>query len=81
LKPIVRLYEHICRSNKEIIDYAKTQHTFNEDTVILTADVKSLYPSIPIELGIAQVMSILYRHASDFEWTAQFLAFIHDLMQ
>ena len=80
LKPILQHYSHISKSNNDIIKFAATNRRLPISSVIMTADVKSLYPSIPIRRGTDCVMTIMRRHAIDFQWTDHYLDFIKSLM-
>lgn len=79
LLPVVHLYPYICKSNDQVIQFAKNNN-FPSSTVIGVADVVSLYPSIPIHEGVKKVKRILERHAEQFIWDQNMLDFICDLL-
>jgi hypothetical protein len=57
----------VCLSNKEIIlDLLRIQN-LPEEAVILCADVKSLYPSIPIRYGLKKTKEILERFPNHYQ--------------
>jgi hypothetical protein len=59
--PIVKSLKSICLSSSEVIHHATTAR-FPPNSRILCADVKSLYPSIPIDFGLAAVRAVTYKH-------------------
>ena len=58
LKPLLPSIPTICQSSFETLQTITTQ-SFPSTAVICTADVKSLYPSIPITLGLECIQRIL----------------------
>jgi len=58
LQPLLPELPTICQSSSEALRSILT-HSFPPSAIILTADVKSLYPSIPTALGLDCVKSIL----------------------
>ena len=58
LLPLLRHIPSICFSSRELI---RDLHTYTDTTArtLLTADVCSLYPSIPIDFGVAAVAAFL----------------------
>jgi hypothetical protein len=65
LHPILKRLLTVCQSNLDIILALTQLEDLPEGAVILCADVRSLYPSIPIEYGLESIDIILERHASD----------------
>ena len=76
LLPLVKKLPHICFSSRQVV---KDMLTFNDPstTCIFTADVHSLYPSIPITLGIEYTRRSI-RELSDF--SPAHIDFIIDLL-
>lgn len=62
LTPILKLLPTICPSSKSVLDEIRRDNPtrlLQRNSVILTADVNSLYPSIPIDAGIQAVNELL----------------------
>ena len=59
LQPLVKLLPTVCQSSKTVIKDIEGMSGMLNDYVIACADIKSLYPSIPIEYGLHAVKSIL----------------------
>ena len=77
LQPVVNKISHICYSSRQVVNSIESKKiaVFNDDW-ILTADVSSLYPSIPIQLGIKYVMQTL----REFNYLLQYHSLIEDLL-
>ena len=61
LHPLLRHMHTICTSSSTVLKECKTLPTLPRNAVILTADVKALYPSIPIEAGVNAVQHMLQK--------------------
>lgn len=61
LQPVRRLYEQVCINSASVIAALEHVH-IPPQHVIVVADVRSLYPTIPIDFGIAAV-----RHELQFQ--------------
>ena len=58
LKPLIQYLPTVCNCSSEIIKLLNSQQ-FPDESILFTADVKSLYPSIPIQLGLESIKYIL----------------------
>jgi hypothetical protein len=76
LKPLLKKIPSICSSSREII-YNLTNFKCKPESIILCADVKNLYPSIPIDYGLNAVKSIL----KQYNYCYEDIYFIIDLLQ
>jgi hypothetical protein len=72
----MKLLPTICNSSYEIIEQYKL-HNFPVDAVIVMADVKELYPSIPIATGLQAIQEI----AIQFNYRLEELALILQLLE
>ena len=74
-RQLLKFYPQICNSHHEVLQARKDFNTKELDNnhVIVTADVKSLYPSIPIDDGITTIKQILQRHQQQMGWTDKFV--------
>jgi len=61
LKPIVATKTHILKNTMQVITEVEQLH-IPDNSLLVTADVKSLYPSIPIEESINIILSELENH-------------------
>jgi hypothetical protein len=61
LKPLLKMIPSICSCSRDIIRKL-SNFSCKQGSVILCADVKSLYPSIPIDFGLIAVESILKQY-------------------
>jgi len=61
LKPIVAAKTHILKNTMQVITEVEQLHIPNNSLLVM-ADVKSLYPSIPIEESINIILSELENH-------------------
>jgi hypothetical protein len=60
MKPLLNYLPTICASSAEAIKiFSSVKQNLPESTILLTADVKALYPSIPIQLGLDCIKNIL----------------------
>lgn len=62
LLPLMKMLPTICMSSKQILLDIKSLPTLPETAIILTADVRSLYPSIPIDAGIIAIKTIMQQY-------------------
>lgn len=62
LQPIMKSLPTICLSTWEALVKIDQLHSLPDSTCIVTADVKNLYPSIPINFGITCMKDILTNH-------------------
>lgn len=58
LKPIVETKQHILRNSTNVIIELEQLH-LTDNSILVTADVKSLYPSIPIDESIEVILGYL----------------------
>lgn len=63
LQPIMKKLSTICFSSNHVLYKLSQLPKLNHDAVILCADVKSLYPSIPIDFGLKAVEDILLSYS------------------
>ena len=83
LTPFLRKIPTVCFSSKNTIDEIDTIFgnpcilSNSPDTVILTADVNSLYPSIPIEAGITACRDFLEEQKCDDELLKLIIDLLH----
>jgi hypothetical protein len=75
LKPLLKKIPSICSSSREVI-YNLTNFRCKPGSIILCADVKNLYPSIPIDYGLKAVKSIL----KQYHYCSEDTNFIIDLL-
>ena len=61
LQPLMKKLPNICLSSRDVIKEL-TDFTIPDGAVILCADVRSLYPSIPLEYGLKAMKEILIRY-------------------
>ncbi len=66
LYPIMKKLNTICQSSREVIKAVVTLEKLPQGASILCADVKNLYPSIPIDYGMKAVETILHRYQLSF---------------
>ena len=59
LLPLIQQLNTICTSSRQILIQCQSINNLPPTAIILTADVKALYPSIPIDAGIAAVRRIM----------------------
>jgi hypothetical protein len=76
LKPLLKKIPSICSSSREVI-YNLTNFKCKPGSVLLCADVKNLYPSIPIDYGLKAVKSIL----KQYHYCSEDSDFIVDLLR
>jgi len=58
LKPIVNRYDHILKNSVQVINELEAS-TFPSNSILVTADVSSLYPSIPIDESISVILDFI----------------------
>ena len=58
LKPIVNQYSHILKNSTQLIQELEGQ-SFLSSSILVTADINSLYPSIPTEESINIILEFL----------------------
>jgi len=61
LKPIVKEINHILQNSKQLITEIPSLHLSNQ-TKLVTLDVVSLYPNIPIEESIQIILTFIEQH-------------------
>lgn len=82
LKPLLKILDGVCNSSRDVlIDIAKNKITnLDANARILTADIKSLYPSIPIAYGIAAVKKVVTYFKDMLHYTQADVDLIIDLL-
>jgi hypothetical protein len=84
LNKLVQRLITTCLSSTDVLRYLHdASPIFNADSVILCADVTSLYPSIPLEFGMMAVETILkdHVHLPKSEYIESDIPFILDLLR
>ena len=60
LQCILKHLNTVCTSSRQVINTLHNR-SFNADSIIMCADITSLYPNIPIDLGITVVKEVLQK--------------------
>lgn len=60
LQCILKHLNTVCTSSRQVINTLNNR-SFNAESIIMCADITSLYPNIPIDLGITVVKEVLQR--------------------
>ena len=61
LKPLVNQHEQILKNSTQLINEIEANN-FPTNSILVTADVKSLYPSIPIDESIEIIIGLIEKH-------------------
>lgn len=78
LYPLLKTLSNICLSSRSILAELNSLRLDYNENCILCADVKSLYPSIPIDFGLTAITSVLQRFPNLINFTE--IPFIIDLL-
>lgn len=81
-KPVLKKFHTLCFSSRDIIRdicSLNSKNIFNENCVILCADIASLYPSIPIDFGLECVKELFIKY-NYFHLTGEQFGLAFDLL-